>query len=84
MVFSLPLPVYLVLARWHRGWWAVKLVGLLGVVPAAYLFGRQELLYLAMFAFGVLMAQSDRITAAAAAVSRARAADWSRRRASSC
>lgn len=72
VVFSLLLPLYLVLARVRRGLWAVKLLGLLAVVAAAHALWRPEVLYLSMFGFGVLMAfERDRLAAAARTAARA-------------
>ncbi len=56
VLFSLLLPLYLLLARSLRRLWAVKLLALLVVVAGANWYWRPEVLYLGMFGFGVLMA----------------------------
>lgn len=69
LLFSLLLPVYLVLARWRRGWWAVKVLVLLAVVAAAPVWGHWGVMHLATFGFGVLLAfERDRLAAAVARV----------------
>ena len=73
VLFSLLLPLYLVLARAFRRLWWVKLVGLLAVVAVAQVVWRPEVLYLSMFGFGVLMAfERERLAAAARALAGAR------------
>ena len=64
--FSLLLPVYLVLARWQPRLWPLKLLGLLALVALGPAFGRSDLMYLATFGFGVLLAlERDRVARAA-------------------
>lgn len=73
VLFSLLLPLYLLLARSFRRLWALKLLGLLLVVAAAQYLWRPEVLYLSMFGFGVLMAfERDRLAAAARSIAGAR------------
>lgn len=56
VVFSLLLPVYLLLASRYTKALPVKLAGLLGLIAVGTLLGSQALRFLPMFAFGVLMA----------------------------
>ena len=66
VLFSLLLPVYLVLVRWQPRLWAAKGLALLFLVGAAPAFGRWDVTFLSMFAFGVLLAyERERLAAMA-------------------
>lgn len=66
VLFSLLLPAYLVLARWQPRLWPVKALGLLLLIVVAPSLGRPDVMFLSMFAFGVLLAyERDRLAAAA-------------------
>lgn len=68
MWFSLLLPVYVVLARFRRRWWLLKLAALLGLILVGDRLSIGAVLYLSMFALGVLLAfERDRLAAAVAA-----------------
>lgn len=56
LLFSLLLPLYVAAAFWQRRLWAWKLAALFLIVAPADLVPVPELLYLSMFAFGVLLA----------------------------
>jgi peptidoglycan/LPS O-acetylase OafA/YrhL len=73
VLFSLLLPVYVVLARWRPRLWAVKALGLFVLLAAALVLGRSDVMFLSMFAFGVLLAyERERLAAAVQRVDSAR------------
>lgn len=73
VLFSLLLPLYLVLARRLRRGLPLKVLGLLALVAAGKAVWVPEVLYLSMFAFGVLLAvERDRVAAWAGRVTAAR------------
>ena len=62
LLFSLLLPVYLVLARWRPRLWPLKAVGLLALVAVGPVVGRSDVMFMSMFGFGVLLAhERDRL-----------------------
>lgn len=66
LLFSLLLPLYLLVARRLRRWWVLELVGLVVVVGAAGALDVERALYLPMFAVGVVLAfERERVSALA-------------------
>lgn len=73
VLFSLLLPLYVVLARWQPRLWALKALALFVLVAAAPLLDRWDVVFLSMFAFGVLLAYDrERLAAAVQRVDLAR------------
>ena len=56
VIFSVLLPVYLLVAHRSRSWLPIKLVALLTLIAVGTLLESQALRFLPMFGFGVLMA----------------------------
>ena len=77
VLFSLLLPLYLLGARLFPRLWWLKFAGLFGLLIANSALQRASVLYLSMFAFGVLLAfERERVASAARRVSQWGAAPW--------